>query len=282
MVRIISDSSTMLNVKEGKEHGITISPLSVTINGKSYRELEEITAEEFIKLINEGFMPTTSQPSIGEKMHLYETLAKNDEIIDITIADGLSGTYHSACTAKDDCPHNDNIHVFNSKTLCGPHRYLVLKAVDLASKGFTAKQIIQELKTLQQHEKSFLIPSDFAFLKRGGRLTPIAATIGGLLKIVPVMTLTDDKSKLEKYTVKRTLSKAIIEIDKCFQDMQVDESFYITITHAENEELAKKVASHMKEEFPNTEIEIYPLTPAFIAQGGPGCIAIQVIKKSAA
>ena len=198
MVRIISDSSTMLNVKEGKEHGITISPLSVTINGKSYREQEEITAEEFIKLINEGFMPTTSQPSIGEKMHLYETLAKDDEIIDITIADGLSGTYHSACTAKDDCPHNDNIHVFNSKTLCGPHRYLVLKAVDLASKGFTAKQIIQELKTLQQHEKSFLIPSDFAFLKRGGRLTPIAATIGGLLKIVPVMTLTDDKSKLEK------------------------------------------------------------------------------------
>ena len=256
--------------------------MSVTINGKSYRELEEITAEEFIKLINEGFMPTTSQPSIGEKMHLYETLAKNDEIIDITIADGLSGTYHSACTAKDDCPHNDNIHVFNSKTLCGPHRYLVLKAVDLASKGFTAKQIIQELKTLQQHEKSFLIPSDFAFLKRGGRLTPIAATIGGLLKIVPVMTLTDDKSKLEKYTVKRTLSKAIIEIDKCFHDMQVDESFYMTITHAENEELAKKVASHMKEEFPNTEIEIYPLTPAFIAQGGPGCIAIQVIKKSAA
>ena len=261
---------------------LQFSPLSVTINGKSYRELEEITAEEFIKLINEGFMPTTSQPSIGEKMHLYETLAKDDEIIDITIADGLSGTYHSACTAKDDCPHNDNIHVFNSKTLCGPHRYLVLKAVDLASKGFTAKQIIQELKTLQQHEKSFLIPSDFAFLKRGGRLTPIAATIGGLLKIVPVMTLTDDKSKLEKYTVKRTLSKAIIEIDKCFHDMQVDESFYMTITHAENEELAKKVASHMKEEFPNTEIEIYPLTPAFIAQGGPGCIAIQVIKKSAA
>ena len=47
-------------------------------------------------------------------------LQKDDEIIDITIADGLSGTYHSACTAKDDCPHNDNIHVFNSKTLCGP------------------------------------------------------------------------------------------------------------------------------------------------------------------
>ena len=69
MVRIISDSSTMLNVKEGKEHGITISPLSVTINGKSYRELEEITAEEFIKLINEGFMPTTSQPSIGAFFH---------------------------------------------------------------------------------------------------------------------------------------------------------------------------------------------------------------------
>lgn len=282
MVKIISDSSTMFNAKEGREQGITISPLSVIIDGKSYRELEEITGKEFIRFIDKGLIPSTSQPSIGEKMHLYETLAKEDEIIDITIADGLSGTYHSACAAKDDSPHNENIHVYNAKTLCGPHRYLVLKAVDLANKGYTAKEIIQELETLQPYEKSFLIPNDFSFLKRGGRLTPLSATIGGLLKIVPVMTLTEDKSKLEKFTVKRTFSKAIAEIDKCFHEMQVDKTYYMTITHAENEELAKKVASHMREEFPDTEIEIFPLTPAFIAQGGPGCIAIQVIKKSAA
>ena len=70
--------------------------LSVIIDGKSYRELEEISGKEFIQLIDKGLIPSTSQPSIGEKMHLYETLAKEDEIIDITIADGLSGTYHSS------------------------------------------------------------------------------------------------------------------------------------------------------------------------------------------
>ena len=72
--------------------------------------------------------------------------------------------------------HNENIHVINSMTLCGPQKYLVEKAVELKEKGFSLDHIMKELHKSIATEKSFLIPQDFGFLKRGGRLTPVSYT----------------------------------------------------------------------------------------------------------
>lgn len=139
--------------------------------------------------------------------------------------------------------------------------------------------IVDALRSSMMQERSFLIPRDFSFLKRGGRLTPLAATIGGMLKVVPVMTLTEDHRRLEKYTMKRTMGKAIEAIIECFEQMGVDETYYMTITHADVQEDALKVEERMQAAFPHTEIDVFELSPVFITQGGPGCIAVQVIKK---
>ena len=131
MIRIISDSSTLYSIEEGKKNKIDIAPLSVTINGETYRENEDITTEEFIKIINEGHLPISSQPSVGEVVNLYEKYP-DDEIINISMADGLSGTYNSACMAKNMCQNSNNIEAVNARTLCMPHRYLVECAVKIA------------------------------------------------------------------------------------------------------------------------------------------------------
>ena len=120
MVKIVADTSTLFSSEEGNKHGITITPLSVNIAKDSYRELDEITSAQFLERLQGGVLPTSSQPSIGEKMEQYELLAKADEVLDITMADGLSGTYESACNAKADCVYGDRITVLNSETLCGP------------------------------------------------------------------------------------------------------------------------------------------------------------------
>lgn len=280
MVKIVADTSTLFSSQEGSEYGITITPLSVTLGKQSYRELDEISSEQFLALLNQGEdLPMSSQPSIGAKMAQYEQLAKTDEVIDITMADGLSGTYESACNAKQECVYNERISVVNSLTLCGPHRYLALKAASLADKGMSRQEILDVLNESMAHEKSFLIPRDFSFLKRGGRLTPLAATIGGMLKVVPIMTPTQDHRRLEKYAMKRTMSKALEAIADCFRSMEVDERYYMTVTHAGVLADAQMVKAYMQKCFPNTEIELLELSPVFITQGGPGCIAVQVIKK---
>ena len=125
MVQIISDTCTLYSKEEGEKIGLPITPLSVFINEECYKEFETITTEELIDKINKGGIPTSSQPIIGEKIELYDKYAKDDEVIDITIAAGLSGTYDTALMAKGSSEHGDKVSVFNSITLCGPQRALV-------------------------------------------------------------------------------------------------------------------------------------------------------------
>ena len=177
MIRIISDTSTLYSVREGEELGIYISPLSVTINNQTYEEFEDIQTEEFIDIINEGHIPLSSQPAVGRVVDLYNRFPE-DEILNIAMADGLSGTYNSAVLAKDMVEHKDRIHVINSKTLCGPHRTLVQYAKQLADKHFSIAEIKAKLEPMIESSRSFLIPSDFDYLKRGGRLSTFTALIG--------------------------------------------------------------------------------------------------------
>lgn len=276
-MKIVTDTSALYTPTQGQEKGIEVLPLNVIINKKSYREFVDIQSEEFLEMVKNGYVPSSSQPSIGETMELFEKYA-DEEILSITMADGLSGTYQSNLSVKEGMEHKENIHVINSMTLCGPQRYLVQKAVHLRDEGLGINDIIKELHKSIATEKSFLIPQDFGFLKRGGRLTPLAATVGGMLRITPVMTKTKDGKRLEKFTMKKTFKSAIKEIIKAFQEMGVDENYIIYISHAGVLEQAQGVIEQMKATFDNVKIELFDLSPAFITQGGPGCIAVQTIR----
>lgn len=276
MIRIISDTSTLYSVSEGEKLGIYVSPLSVTIADKTYEEFEDIQTEEFVDIINEGHIPLSSQPSLGRVVDLYNRFPK-DEILNITMADGLSGTYNSAVVAKDMVDHKDKIHVINSKTLCGPHRTLVQYAKELADKHLSMTEIKAKLETMIESSRSFLIPSDFDYLKRGGRLSHFSAFIGKTIHLVPVMTLTKDCKQLHNFTIKRNFSKAILEIIQSFQEDKVGENHKLFISHSVAPSLADIARKLIKEAFPHTEVSILKLSPAFTTQGGPGCVAIQSI-----
>lgn len=278
MIKIVSDSSTLYSKEEAKKNNLDVRSLSVTIDNKSFKELEELTTEGLLKLIEEGAIPSTSQPAIGDVVEMYEQYP-DAEIINISMADGLSGTYQSACMAKTMVDHGDNITVINSKTLCGPHRYLVDVAVKLVEAGKTKSEIISEVEALIETSTSFLIPKDFDYLVRGGRLSPLVGRIGGLVKLVPVMTLSEDCTRLEKFATKRTFKKAIQAICEDFTNKGVNEEYKIYISHACDEELALSAKEMIEKQIANTEIEVILLTPVFTTQGGPGCIAIQAIKK---
>ena len=78
MVRIVSDTSTLYSTAQAEQAGFAVSPLSVTIGGKSYREFDEISSEEFVAIINQGHMPTSSQPAVGEVAELYEEYPEDE------------------------------------------------------------------------------------------------------------------------------------------------------------------------------------------------------------
>lgn len=232
MLQIVTDSSTLYTVDEARALGFEAVPLCVNIGDMEGRGLL-VDMEEFYARIGRGEIPKSSQPPIGDVVETYEKY-KEDEIIDIAMADGLSGTYQTACSAAQMVENTENITVVNTKTLCGPHRYMVEKAQQMKLMGKTKQEILNWLEYIKTKTESFLIPQDFAFLKRGGRLAPMTANIGAVLKLKPIMTLPEE---------------------------------------------AKQIAARIKEAFPLTEIQIHPLSPVFVTQGGPACVALQYIEK---
>ncbi len=275
MIRILSDTSTMYSTTQAREAGFDVSALSVTINGKSYREFDEISADEFVEIINQGHMPTSSQPAIGEVTELYEKYPE-DQLLNIAMADGLSGTYQSAVTAAQ-MAERENITVINTRTLCGPHRYMVEKAVQWVKEGLDLEEILRRLNERMDSAKSFLLPADFDYLRRGGRLSPLVSYVGKAVSLTPVMTQTEDGRRLTVAGIRRGYAHGIQFVAKALEKLGVGEGWRIYISHAAVPEKAQQALEILKTYFPDSVFEIYPLSPAFITQGGPGCVAVQIV-----
>jgi len=275
MVRIFTDTSSLFTPEDGRQQGFMVAPLTVTIDGKTYREREEIETPEFIDIINKGHLPTSSQPTPADLMEVYNDASAENPIIHITITDGLSGAYQSACGVREMMENKEYITVFNSGSLCGPQWMMVRKAVEMAKAGATVDEIIRQLTFLKDNDKSFLIPQDFDYLRRGGRLTPAAAKVGSLLRLVPLMTQTSDDRQLEKAGLCRNFGKAVEKCAETFHKLGVGEKHMIMVSHAQNLSEANQARDMLAKEFPNCRIGVVDLTPAFTTQGGPRCVAIQ-------
>lgn len=275
-MKIIADTATLFSPQEGERQDITIVPVSVTINDKTYRDYEEITSEEFVKLIEEGGIPTSSQPAVGEMLDVYDSC--DEEMLVLTVGDGLSGAYQTAVGARNLAMNKERIHVINSKTLAGPLRYLAKKAVALKNCGLGIERIKAELAESIESSVSFVIPEDFEFLKRSGRLTAVTAKVGGALKLLPVLTQTEDKTRIKPLAVKRCRKAAVNVIIQKLQSIGVGKDYLISVCHTGTVQKAEAVLNQIKAVFPHAETEILPLSPALITHGGPGCIVVQAIK----
>ena len=277
MVRIISDTSTLYSTTQAREAGFDVSPLSVTIAGKTYREFDEISSEEFVSIIRQGHLPTSSQPAIGAVTELYEKYA-GDEILNIAMAHGLSGTYSSAVTAAELTDNTENITVLNTRTLCGPHRHLVEKALELAKNGKGVQEIKEHLERLMDSAKSYLVPADFDYLRRGGRLSPLVSYVGKAINLTPIMTQTDDGTRLTIAGIRRGFSHAVKWITNALEKRGVGKGWKVYISHAGALQKAEEALETLKKAMPAAVYEILPLSPAFITQGGPECVAVQYIE----
>jgi len=276
MVRIVSDTSTLYSTTQAMEAGFRVSPLSVTINGQTYREFDEITSEEFVSIIRQGHMPKSSQPAIGKVAALYDQFP-GDQILNVTMAMGLSGTYQSAVAAADLCADPDKVTVINTRTLCGPHRYLVELAVKLAQEGATMEELLATLNEKMDSAKSYLIPDDFDYLRWGGRLSPLVSHVGQAAKLTPIMTQTDDGCRLTIASIRRGFNHAIKYVAKTLEKAGIGEGWRVYISHADALDKATAMRDGLQEVMPGAYYEILPLSPAFITQGGPCCVAIQYI-----
>jgi DegV family protein with EDD domain len=189
-MQIVSDRGMDLTPEQTDNLNIHLAPLTLTLDGKTYRSGVDIQPAEFYHLLTttESF-PTTSQPSAGDFAEIYRELAKTDpEILSIHISSGLSGTLNSARAGAALAPEA-KVTFFDSKTLSCPLGWQVQAAARAARESWSKERILQMLERLSASTDGIYTIPTLSYLIHGGRINHMKGLLASLLNIKPIISV---------------------------------------------------------------------------------------------
>lgn len=281
-IAVVVDSGCGLSKEEVEEQGIYFLPLQIVDGDKTYLDGIDLSDDEVSNMIRRGIQLKTSLPSIGNINELFKKIKKDgyDHIIAVPLSSGLSSTMHALNMAAEEI--NIGISCIETWTTCYIQAYIALSAKKLVDKGLELKEILDKLNDSIDNSDTYIMPTDMNHLKRGGRLTPLAASMANLLKIKPILCL-DKKSdgKIDTVSKVRTTSKALTSAVNEFKERTVINDDYLLIICATQE--CEDMVQQLKEEYFNyystCDTHIDKIGPVISVHTGLGCCGIQYIKK---
>lgn len=193
MIKLLVDSAADYPFEELKTKGIELCPMSITIGEESYIEGVNLERDQFYEVLVEGrYIPKTSQPAPQKFVEIFERIkADGDELICVLLASTLSGTYQSACIAKEMVEY-DGIYLVDSQLATCCIKVVVDEALKWCDQGLSAQAIVERIEALKHRVKVLAMVDTLEYLARGGRLSKTAAAVGEIAKIKPVVTLAED------------------------------------------------------------------------------------------
>ena len=198
MIRILTDSAADLSALEKNIDGLSVVPLNVLFeNGDTVRDGVDISNEQFYnRLLTSEKLPTTSQPTPEAFIQVFqEAKAAGDEMVVITIASELSGTFQCAKLAAEDCEYRD-VYFVDSGSGSAGEAVLVREAVKLRDEGIGAAEIAATLDIIKKRIVILAVVDSLKHLHKGGRLPAAIALVGGALGIKPVLMVKDGGIKM--------------------------------------------------------------------------------------
>jgi DegV family protein with EDD domain len=275
MVRIVTDSTCDLTHEQTKACGIdSVAPLYVIFGDKSFRDTITITTEQFHSLLkSDPNFPSTSQPSVGDFVQIYEQY-KGDPIVSIHISRDLSGTIASAEAARDMV--KADVTIIDSRNVNAGLALLVIEAVKLAKQGAAPAQIKKEIEALVPRTRLTFTLDTLENLQRGGRIGKVQAFLAGVMQFKPIITVKE--GRLEPVERVRTSSKAVARLcELAMQDLAGKPSpkvaFMHTVSPGAAQDLMKMVGSQVELDNPL----IIEAGPVVATHAGPGAVGIAYI-----
>lgn len=277
-IAIVTDSTAYLPRELKEQYQIEVVSLTVNFEGESYPE-EGLYDNygEFYQRLREGFsLPTTSQPSVGEFLKVYQRLANDYEsIISIHITEGISGTVRSARAAAAMLPEAD-IHVVDSRAAAVGEYMVVDAAARAAAAGFSLDEVLQVIDHVINHMTLLFMPGSLKYLHRGGRIGGAAALVGSLLQIKPLLYFNWDKNNIiDLFDKVRTQEKGIkrmfAELDKAYRHCQ---RLKTAVVHVDAEEEGQLLIERIKDRYPGLSPDSCPVGPVVGAHIGPGTLGV--------
>lgn len=282
-VAVVSDSNSGITQVEAKEWGVTILPMPFFVGDKTLYEDIDLTQEEFYQMLSEDVDISTSMPLVGNVTDTWDELLKEyDEIVHIPMSSGLSGSCETAMMLAQD--YEGKVQVVNNQRISVTQRQSVLDALALVGQGRGATEIKDILEREKFESSIYIMVDTLHYLKKGGRITPAAATFGTLLKLKPVLQIQGEK--LDAFAKARTVKQAkniMIEAIKNdfvnrFND-PTGEHMHLEMAYTYDLEAAEAFKKEVEEAFPGMEICMNPLSLSVSCHIGPGALAVACSKK---
>ncbi len=281
-IAIVTDSTSYLPQEIVDKYHITVVPIEVVFNTKTYREDIDITTSEFYDLLQESpELPSTAQPSLGEMMNVYDKLAKEgyDTVISIHLASTISGFVNNLKSAAQTID-NINVVVYDSHITVRLMGYLAQEAARMAQENKSLDEIIDRLDSLRASIGESFVVDDLKNLVKGGRLSNASAVIGTVLNIKPLLEFDNQTHAIVAYDKVRSMKKAKLKAEeKLAKAMQEDDyPLRLLVIDADNKEAGDEWANELKEKYPNNTLERSYFGPVIGAHLGKGALAIAWIK----
>ena len=224
-MRIITDSAADFTTEELEHYGVRCVRTEVMLNGRAYSVGEDMTEEEFWQRVLEGATVKTSQPSPEAFLREFEAAKEaGEDVLCVNISSALSGTIQSARIAAGLAEY-DRIHIVDSMTGAAAQKLLVLYACRLREEGkLLVEDIVQKLETIRQRIRLYASLDTLDYLARGGRIPQAAATLGSLVQLKVLITITEE-GKVGMAGKGMGLHRATASLLKLIQQHKIDERF---------------------------------------------------------
>lgn len=284
-VAVMTDGNSGISSREAKENGIFLMRMPVIIDGEDYFEEENLTQEFFFESLNAGRDVTTSQPSPGEVMDMWEDIFTKgyDEIVYIPMSSGLSNSCESAQGLSMD--YDGRVCVVDNHRISVTQRQSVFDAIYLTNQGKNASEIKQILEETAYESSIYIAVNTLEYLKKSGRVTAAGAALGTILNIKPLLTI--QGGKLDAFAKVRGIHKCeakVIEaihhdIETRFPDVPKEQLIIGTAGTFLNDADAKAWEQTIQNAFPDIEVYYDQLSLSIGGHVGPGAIGIGISVK---
>ena len=224
-------------------------------------------------------LPTTSQPSIGDFLSVYQPLLEaGNEIVSIHLAGGMSGTVRSAEQAREQLGGDaERVHVIDSASACGGQGLVLLAAAAAARAGADGQAVSDRARRAREELKMWFSIETLEFLRRGGRIGGAQAWLGSTLKIKPILTVESQITPIERVRTSRRAFERMVDL---LRERASDGADAWMVQHIQAPAEADQLVERGREIFGSEPAMLSEIGPVIGAHVGPGLLGVGGIPSS--
>jgi len=281
-VAVVTDTTAYLPPDVLREHDIHLVSLYVNWDDRSERELDMPNFDAFYERLRTADpLPTTSQPSIGDFLEVWEPLLGDGrDIVSIHISAGISGTVEAARQATERLGEQgtrDRVTVVDSATTAGGLGFPAMAAARAAAAGASMAEVADRARRAREDLKIWFALDTLEYVRRGGRIGAASAWLGSALKIKPILTLEREVTPVERV---RTSTRARARLMDFIEQRRNDGADAWMVQHIQRPEDAQWLADEGEKIMGRPPLYVSEVGPVLGVHGGPGMLGLGSIPSS--